>query len=538
MPEVSKTEEFLAVADQFKLGELVTETCHPKTGNLSTLVQNDETLLEGLRVLQEIDIDALEAALDRAFPAVDQLADAVSSAFAAGDRVFLSGCGATGRLAMSLEVIARDGFFGDANRERVIGFTAGGDSALIKAIESFEDRPEYTIRHMAQLGYKPTDLMVGITEGGETPFVLSAVETALADGTTRTPWLVYCNPDDQLCRIVERSRLVIENPAVQTMNLTCGPMGISGSTRMQATTVQQWIVGTAMWAAGQPGMRGDALKAKLSAFIDRAKNVDWTGLADLTKLEADHYKAGGRTTYVTAANPIAVLTDTTERSPTFSVLPFENTLTLTDVPCLCYLSIPGTDTPQAAWEALLRRSPRCLDWDGPTATDRLMGFDISAAAVDRRAGCMQLTITEDNDRLSVSRDGVEVWGSSIAGLDLLERHLVLKMALNAHSTSVMGRLGRYSGCTMTWVRASNNKLIDRASRYVTELLRQRGLRAGYGTVAAAVIEAFDVLAEDVPIVQHVADQLTKELGAAVTTEVSVPVTMVDEVLRMVREQRG
>src|SRR5690606_4156030 len=45
----------------------------------------------------------------------------------------------------------------------------------------------------------------------------------------------------------------------------------------------------------------------------------------------------------------------------------------------------------------------------------------------------------------------------------LDRTLALKMALNAHSTAVMARLGRTVGNTMTAVQPGNLKLIGRAT---------------------------------------------------------------------------
>ncbi len=46
--------------------------------------------------------------------------------------------------------------------------------------------------------------------------------------------------------------------------------------------------------------------------------------------------------------------------------------------------------------------------------------------------------------------------------------------LNIHSTLVMGRLGRYENNLMTWVSPTNGKLVDRAIRYVRQLLANAG----------------------------------------------------------------
>ncbi|MBK7892380.1 MAG: hypothetical protein IPJ84_16505 [Bdellovibrionales bacterium] len=49
------------------------------------------------------------------------------------------------------------------------------------------------------------------------------------------------------------------------------------------------------------------------------------------------------------------------------------------------------------------------------------------------------------------------------------RQSILKYLLNLQSTLAMGRVGRYQGNLMTFVRPANNKLIDRALRTLRSL---------------------------------------------------------------------
>jgi len=80
-------------------------------------------------------------------------------------------------------------------------------------------------------------------------------------------------------------------------------------------------------------------------------------------------------------------------------------------------------------------------------------------------------------------------------------HLALKMLLNAHSTLVMGRLGRYEDNLMTYVAANNFKLIDRAMRYARLLLhRHHGLEPGYDEVARVLLARKALLQPGEPIV--------------------------------------
>lgn len=67
------------------------------------------------------------------------MAEEVNDTLTTGGRVFVCGCGATGRLSIVLETLWRQEvkeILPEWN-EKVIAFMAGGDAALIKSIEDF-----------------------------------------------------------------------------------------------------------------------------------------------------------------------------------------------------------------------------------------------------------------------------------------------------------------------------------------------------------------------------------------------------------------
>jgi N-acetylmuramic acid 6-phosphate etherase len=129
---------------------LDTERPHPKTTPLSQLANED--LPAAIELLKEVDRDAL-AILGDKMESLIPLAEAIAATLYAGKKIFLCGCGATGRLSISLEIFARDGLLEGATPGNVIGFMAGGDAALIRSIERFEDRPDYGERQMRDLGF-------------------------------------------------------------------------------------------------------------------------------------------------------------------------------------------------------------------------------------------------------------------------------------------------------------------------------------------------------------------------------------------------
>jgi len=467
-----KAEEFLAVAAQFQLGALPTEQRHPLTYELADLSRHD--IPAALKILKDIDIGVVQDVIDKA-PELANLQAAIRDTFAAGNRVFFYGCGATGRLSLSIEYIWRYLHRGTAEADKVMGFMSGGDLALVHSIENFEDHPEFGARQLREIGFGPHDLLVSCTEGGETPSVIGATEEA-AQLSSRKPFFLYCNPSEALHEQVERSRRVLENSRIEKICLFVGPMALSGSTRLQASTALMLGAGVALCKnAASPCDIQDLL-----AFLQR---TDISFLKNFIEEEARIYEAGDFVLYETAEYGITILTDTTERSPTFSLRAFENLQDEKRPPALSYLCMPAAATPLAAWQSILLRDPVTIEWPElePIAGNRrLMGFDFSNAARARREdfvkpGKLHRFRVDRIDNEMVFELGSLRHSINVAGLHPLLEHLFLKVIINMHSTLLMGRIGRFESNVMTWVKPSNKKLIDRAIRYVEYLLHHRNV---------------------------------------------------------------
>ena len=475
MAQTLTLETFLADAPAFRLGDLPTEQPHPKTRGLAEVAQADPA--RAAAMIADVDRDALDVLARRA-GAIDELGRAIDDTLRGGGRIYICGCGATGRLALTLETLWREQAPAH-DQDRVISLMAGGDAALVRSLEGFEDHPAYGARHVTELGIGPDDLFIGVTEGGETSYVIGATEQA-AQITRRAPWFLYCNPDDAL-QPIERSRRVIENPAIRKLPTVVGPMALSGSTRMQATTVQMLAAGIPLLGERTPG----AALAAIDRLRHHLRDADAAGRLDrvgtLIEAETAIYRAGDTVLYETDDHAITVFTDTTERAPTFNLTPFENVNDSPVVPARCYLVVPSAADVEAAWHTLLRRPPRPLAWPGFDVANaaRVRGFDFSANARERRArhlpGAAQVSfrITREDDALVLALGDASL-RTSIRGLSPLEEHVALKLSLNIHSTLVMARLGRVRSNVMTWVRPSNRKLIDRAIRYARTLAAEAG----------------------------------------------------------------
>lgn len=508
MPTADTANEFLALAADYQLGALDTEGFHPLTTRLSDQARDD--LPAALRTLQAVDVAALARFAERA-EGVAALARAVGATFAAGRRVFLCGCGATGRLSLAGEWLARAGLLPAALAARVVGFMAGGDAALIRSIENFEDFPDYGARQLDELGFADGDLLIASTEGGETPWVIGAAERAAAR-SRRPPWFLYCNRDDQLRAAAERSRRVLDDSRIVKLNLHVGPMALAGSTRMQASTVLMAAVGLALEHHAAPA----AVAPALADLLAHTRAADFAALAPLTAAETAVYQSGGHTLYRTRSAGLTAMTDTTERAPTFSLAAFENAFAPAQPASLTYLHLPGAPDAAAAWRTLLLREPRTLEWPGlEKLTHRawLEGYDFSDHVLALRAAktgapvrhVVTVEIENGAARLALGEIAV-TYPAPPSGL--LGAHLFLKMLLNAHSTALMARLGRARGNLMTYVRPSNLKLIDRAARYARRLWREEtGKDISYESVVRALFAVRPTLGPDEPVVLRVLEQL-------------------------------
>jgi N-acetylmuramic acid 6-phosphate etherase len=381
-----RSDEFLKISDQFQLGVLTTESSHPVTANLSDTAKRDVSAALGL--LFEADGDVVRKYREFAESGhAPKIKEAVLRALKNGGKIFFTGCGSTGRLSIQLVSIWRDFWQQQAARglsckpsaadfeNRAFSVMAGGDFALIKSVEGFEDFTAFGKKQIADLGVSGKDVVFAITEGGETSFVIGTAWQGLEVGAK--VFFVYNNPDDVLCKHVTRSREVIEEPRIEKINLTTGPMSITGSTRMQATTIQLCVMLTVLEMVLRDLLK--ELEPKGPCALDSA-NVPTEFLKKLTEmhatlrspkllsqlaaavsLEESVYRSKHKNSYFADKFGIDVLTDTTERSPTYCSPPFRKFDDTTATESWAYLFLPYQDTPRA-WERIIKRQPNCVEW--------------------------------------------------------------------------------------------------------------------------------------------------------------------------------
>ena len=387
-----KARDFLKYEQAFRLGALLTESSHPKTATLSQTIRQD--VAEGIGMLLRVDEEIAPAAA-KVFDsdAFERLVAAMTRALESGKRVFFTGCGATGRLSILLEAAWRE-FWQQFRHEypdqpaglsdledRVFSVMAGGDHALIQSVEGFEDHPRFGRYQLQEAGVADGDVVVAITEGGETPFVIGAAWQGLESGAE--VFFVFNNPTEVLCRHVERSRQVLEEERITSLDLATGAMAVAGSTRMQATSSELLVVGAALESALKRLLQSRLPTQMLCALgCDPGQTIDYAAgmarlvrqlseptaldaLVRLTQFEQQVYEHNGLVTYAGHDYLLDVLTDTTERAPTFRLPPFRKCDDRDSARSWAFVKNPLRDT-RGAWWQILRRIPRGLEWTAET----------------------------------------------------------------------------------------------------------------------------------------------------------------------------
>lgn len=381
---------------QFQLHTLLTEQRHPKTWNLSQRIQKDYQ--SGLQMLLSVDEDIVKRleTLAKEKEALELAVKALGEGLLSKNRIYIYGCGATGRLAKQMESTFWRPFWrevkktekiwlkikphlGEDIEDRLIGEMTGADRALISSLEGFEDLQLIGRLQLKDQKIKRGDVVICVTEGGETSSVIGTILAALdqwkkendykPENSRKKLFFVYNNPDQRLLPF-ERSQKVLEEPGITKINLTTGPQAITGSTRMQATTIETFIIGNILQAAIDRTLRNILSKKEMSkigfkepidlgeklkdfALILRQLKKNLPAIAKFIELEAETYNTGHFSTYFAQKGLITVFIDSTERSPTFRLFPLD---TIKEKQRKTWIQVwTAANSLQEAWQAFLGR---------------------------------------------------------------------------------------------------------------------------------------------------------------------------------------
>jgi len=191
----------------------LSEGLHPRADEL-----DDLSTLEFLEVMHAEDGGAV-AAIRPHLHDIARAAEAIVGRLRKGGRLHYFGAGSSGHIAR-LDAFECPTTFGVAN-DLVQAHSADAPHE--------EDDRELGLQSARDAGLGDTDVVVGISAGGRTRFVLGALDEAESRGSLRIA--IVCNAGSPVGRAAD---IAIE--------VDTGPEVIAGSTRLKAGTVQKLVL--------------------------------------------------------------------------------------------------------------------------------------------------------------------------------------------------------------------------------------------------------------------------------------------------------
>jgi N-acetylmuramic acid 6-phosphate etherase len=182
--------------------------------------------LDALSALYEGQLSAV-AAVRNALPAIASAAEAAVGRLREGGRLVYVGAGTSGRIGVQDGAELPPTF--NWPDTRVVYAIAGGEGALLRAVENAEDSVEDGIAQMRRAEIGPRDVVIGVAASGTTPFTVAALEEATARGAQTVG--LSNNPGAPLLAACTHPILVETGEEV-----------VAGSTRMKAGTAQKIVL--------------------------------------------------------------------------------------------------------------------------------------------------------------------------------------------------------------------------------------------------------------------------------------------------------
>ncbi|MCP2031024.1 N-acetylmuramic acid 6-phosphate etherase [Okibacterium sp. HSC-33S16] len=223
--------ELSGAADPTGSGD--TADLHSELSQLSTEAVNDKlrdldlrSTLEMATAMNAGDHEVADA-VAAVTPAIAVAVDDIVERLTAGGRLIYLGAGTSGRLGV-LDASEIPPTFG-TDADRVIGIIAGGPIAITSAVEGAEDDEAAGANDLDAIDLGPTDVVVGLSASGRTPYVIGALAFANARGALTIA--VSCNRASRIGAL-----------ATHPLDVVVGGEFIAGSTRLKAGTAQKLVL--------------------------------------------------------------------------------------------------------------------------------------------------------------------------------------------------------------------------------------------------------------------------------------------------------
>ena len=204
-----------------EINQLTTEKRNPNTMHLDQM-----SVGQVLELMNKEDQQVPEA-IAEALGQIEAAVETIIQSLKAGGRLIYFGAGTSGRLGV-LDAAECVPTFG-VSPDLVVGLIAGGDKAMVEAVEGAEDSLTLAEEDFKKLNLNANDTVVGIAASGRTPYVIGGLQYAQSIGAKTVS--IACNKE---AKISGYAQIPIE--------VDCGPEILTGSTRLKAGTAQKLIL--------------------------------------------------------------------------------------------------------------------------------------------------------------------------------------------------------------------------------------------------------------------------------------------------------
>ena len=204
-----------------EINQLTTEKRNPNTMHLDQM-----SVGQVLELMNKEDQQVPEV-IAEALGQIEAAVETIIQSLKAGGRLIYFGAGTSGRLGV-LDAAECVPTFG-VSPDLVVGLIAGGDKAMVEAVEGAEDSLTLAEEDFKKLNLNANDTVVGIAASGRTPYVIGGLQYAQSIGAKTVS--IACNKE---AKISGYAQIPIE--------VDCGPEILTGSTRLKAGTAQKLIL--------------------------------------------------------------------------------------------------------------------------------------------------------------------------------------------------------------------------------------------------------------------------------------------------------
>lgn len=167
------------------------------------------------------------AAVRPALPAIAAAAEEAAERLRRGGRLVYVGAGTSGRIGVQDGTELPPTF--NWPDDKLVYLIAGGDRAIMKAVENAEDSVEEGAAGIRNNDIGPNDVVIGVAASGTTPYTIAALKEAASRGA-------------QTIGISNNPQAPILESCSHPILADTGEEVIAGSTRMKAGTAQKVIL--------------------------------------------------------------------------------------------------------------------------------------------------------------------------------------------------------------------------------------------------------------------------------------------------------